>query len=61
MPNGFKKLMDQTFGTPAEGIKTLRELTGGETGKQLNLLRDTLKTSTASFKISPGASQAKRW
>jgi len=38
MPNGLKKMMDATFGTPAEGIKTLRELTGGETGKQLNLL-----------------------
>ncbi len=35
---GLKKFFDETFGTPAEGIKTLRELTGGETGKQLNLL-----------------------
>jgi len=38
MVSGLKKMFDQTFGTPAEGLKTLRELTGGETGKQLNLL-----------------------
>ena len=38
MPNGIKKILDETFGTPAEGIKTMRELVGGETGKQLNLL-----------------------
>lgn len=38
MPNGVKKLFDTTFGPPAEGIKTLRELTSGETGKQFNLL-----------------------
>jgi hypothetical protein len=38
MPNGLKKMFDETFGTPAEGIKTLREFTSGETGKQLNLL-----------------------
>lgn len=38
MPNGFKKLMDETFGTPAEGIKTLREFTSGEAGKQLDHL-----------------------
>lgn len=35
---GIKEIFDKTFGPPAEGIKTLRELTSGETGKQLDHL-----------------------
>lgn len=38
MPNGLKRLVDETFGPPKEGIKVLRELTSGETGKQLDKL-----------------------
>lgn len=35
---GLKELLDKTFGPPAEGIKTLREFTSGETGKQFERL-----------------------
>lgn len=34
----IKKKIDEALGPPAEGIKTLRELTSGETGKQLDHL-----------------------
>jgi len=35
---GIKEMFDKTFGTPAEGLKTLREFASGETGKQFTLL-----------------------
>lgn len=41
MANGFgniKKFFDATVGPPQEGIKLLRELTGGETGQKLDKL-----------------------
>ena len=38
MVMGIKKMFDSTFGPPGEGLKTVREIVGGETGKQLNLL-----------------------
>lgn len=34
----IKGLFDKTFGPPAEGIKLVREITSGETGKNLDRL-----------------------
>lgn len=35
---GLKKLFDNTFGPPAEGIKILHEFTSGETSRKLDRL-----------------------
>lgn len=55
MPNGLKKFMDETFGSPQEALKTIRGvsdiLTGLDTPK-LRLVRSTLE-SVGKVKGSP--------
>jgi len=38
MPNGIKKILDETFGPPQEGFKVVREITTGETSRRLDRL-----------------------